>query len=297
MIKSFPNFSNLTLEHHNEIRTINAKADLYADFNFINLFCWSINDAAKVSILNDNLVVQLPDYISDRMVTSLLGDNSIDESLYELLKTNEKLELVPESVIQSIQNPQRFIVEEELHNHDYVYRIEDIVKMPGGKYKNKRNKLQSVKKTFMDGFEVVTKTKINEDDKQAMAGVFLAWIDNKEHYTPEDNAEYKAFTSLLANSAYFDLAYTLIRTGDQLVAFSVNEVIDRNYALCHFEKVIRIHPQLGVLIVNEAAKYLLKAGCVYVNWEQDLGIPGLRQAKSSYHPVKMLKKYSVTASG
>ena len=35
----------------------------------------------------------------------------------------------------------------------------------------------------------------------------------------------------------------------------------------------------------------------YVNREEDVGVPGLRKSKESYHPVKMIKKYMLTKKG
>jgi hypothetical protein len=47
-------------------------------------------------------------------------------------------------------------------------------------------------------------------------------------------------------------------------------------------------------LVSESARQLLKKGKKYTNIEQDLGLPGLRQAKRSYAPAVMLKKYTIT---
>jgi hypothetical protein len=293
MISHFPNFSFLNIEHQEEIRSICAKTDPYADFNFINLFCWS-NGEARVSLLNNNLAIQLPDYISDSTIFSLIGDKKLDESLRELLKISRRLELIPESVIKGLNKPTEFKIIEDVGGHDYVYLIKDIVDLQGKRFKNKRQKLQKIKEVFPNSFEIKTKTDIDEQDKSDMRQVFISWIENHRNHSVEEDAELKAFNILLDSISHFKLAFTFIRYLDNLVAFSVNEVINEKYALCHFEKVVRIHPHLGVLIINEAAKYLLNQGCVYVNWEQDLGIDGLRISKRSYHPEKLFKKYSVT---
>jgi hypothetical protein len=294
MISQFPDFSQLNIEHQKQIRDISSSTDIYADFNFINLFCWSDGGKAKVSILNGNLVIKLPDYISDSTIVSLIGDNKIDESIRELLKITKKLDLVPQSVIDNLENKDDLDIEEDFGGHDYVYKIEDIVNLHGGKYKNKRQKLQSVKTAFPSGFDVMTKISIDNREKEEMRFVFISWIENHRKHSVLDDAEFRAFNLLLDNLSHFNLAFTFIKEGNKLVAFSVNEIINKDYALCHFEKIVRIHPQMGVLIVNEAAKYLLSAGCVYMNWEQDLGIAGLRNSKASYHPAKLFKKYIVS---
>jgi len=47
-------------------------------------------------------------------------------------------------------------------------------------------------------------------------------------------------------------------------------------------------------LVNREFARLLFQECKYLNREQGLGSMGLRNAKLSYHPVELVKKYLVT---
>jgi hypothetical protein len=61
----------------------------------------------------------------------------------------------------------------------------------------------------------------------------------------------------------------------------------------HFEKGCTgfkgVYQAINQVFLKNAA-----AGFARVNREQDLGDPGLRKAKESYHPVDFVKKYRLT---
>jgi hypothetical protein len=72
--------------------------------------------------------------------------------------------------------------------------------------------------------------------------------------------------------------------------FAIGERLNRDTAVCHFEKTDPFMEGLAQLVNREfAARFF--TDCTYINREQDLGEPGLRSAKLSYHPVELVRKY------
>ena len=88
----------------------------------------------------------------------------------------------------------------------------------------------------------------------------------------------------------------MVLVAGRVVAFALGERLNRETAVCHFEKADPFMEGAGQLVNREFCR-LLFTDCLYVNREQDLGEPGLRGAKSSYHPVALLEKYRVFPKG
>ncbi len=73
-------------------------------------------------------------------------------------------------------------------------------------------------------------------------------------------------------------------------AFVLGEKLNDATSLCHFEKADPFLEGLYQLADREFNR-LLYADCSWVNREQDLGEPNLRESKLSYHPVELVKKF------
>ena len=76
---------------------------------------------------------------------------------------------------------------------------------------------------------------------------------------------------------------------DRLAAFTFGTPINHNTFGIHFEKA-DIHIDGIYSAINQEFAAHLPEQYLYLNREEDLGIPGLRQAKLSYHPVLLLEK-------
>ncbi|MFW9938451.1 MAG: phosphatidylglycerol lysyltransferase domain-containing protein, partial [Candidatus Thorarchaeota archaeon] len=81
----------------------------------------------------------------------------------------------------------------------------------------------------------------------------------------------------------------LLCVNDKCAAYTFGEMINQNTLVIHIEKA-HMKFEGSYQAINNL---FLKNCCVdviYVNREQDLGIDGLRRAKESYKPVRMIKK-------
>lgn len=82
---------------------------------------------------------------------------------------------------------------------------------------------------------------------------------------------------------------------DGIVAFTLGEVKgDTLYV--HIEKMNHEVAGAGETVNKLFAAMMTERHpeVLYINREEDVGDPGLRHAKESYHPAEMLDKYNVT---
>ncbi len=177
-------------------------------------------------------------------------------------------------------------------NADYVYRVADLGELSGRKYAKKRNQVKQCQQKYSCEYEPITPKNIPEC--LAMQGGWCQ-IRNCGH-TPGLCEENKAIEEIFNNYDKFNLFGGAIRVNGKILAYSIAEQLHHGTAVCHFEKAMPDIQGLGQLITHWFAKYSL-TNFEFFNREQDLGIPGLRQAKESYYPHHLVHKYSVIFMG
>lgn len=294
-IADYPKFSKLSLKHKPIFDQFANEFGHYSDFNFISIFSWDTKGDTKVSMLNNNLVIKMPDYITGEDLYSVIGNHIIDQTLKILFKDTKTLKLVPEVVVDSIKKKADFKILEDKDNHDYIFNVKDLFELKGQKYKDIRNKISRFKREYpgFDKFQITTTSVVNIDRFKSFHDVFYRWSKGKDLTDEEFILEKTAIYRLIEHSKEFNLIIVEIKLGEELLAFSINEIVAPRFAITHFEKAIKIHKYFNSYVVKQAVKLLYDFGCEKVNWEQDLGLPGLRQSKSCYCPAEMLNKYQI----
>lgn len=294
MINQYPNYSNIDKGHLDLIRKFTSGFDPYSDFNFLSLYSWNIDDSTSLSMLNGNLVILLPDYLTGEPIISVLGKTKMRESLEILLKDHPKLHLVPKVVKDSLSKTHNLIFTPDEDNFDYIYKLSDHSSMSGKKFsmvRNKYNKFLSAhgKYTHVQKISFSSPSKVGD-----LINVYNQWYKSRGKIEDDIKNERNAIIRLLENAPAFNLECYEIFIDKKLVGFSINEILPKGFANSHFQKCLLDYEGIDAYLTNFVSKDLMGKGCEYINWEQDLGIEGLRHQKRAYRPVKMLEKYIVT---
>ncbi len=297
MIPEFPNFKKLELTDRKDVENFTSKFPPYSDFNFVSLWSWNIKDEMRLSILNDNLVVHFTDYLTGKLFYSFLGNNDVNGTVETLLnfsieeEITPKLFLVPDHVAEVITR-NRFKVEEDLDNFDYVFDLNQISKYAGGQFMKKRNKVSQLLK-LLPNIKVEIIDILDNNIKEKILKLDEFWLSNKT----QKDSNFKIKNEFLATNRFFESNFTeTFSTGvlldDELVGYSIFSIVPNNYAISHFTKADTQFVGIYDFLMRESAKLLVEKKCFFLNYEQDLGFPGLRESKKSFMS-KYLRKFTV----
>jgi uncharacterized protein len=182
----------------------------------------------------------------------------------------------------------QFTVHEDRASSNYLYKARDLARLSGRKYSKKRNLLSQARNQYEWNTTPLT---------PKLAGKCLQVLDSiAEEEQPGSEAmevEHAALQGTLRNFEELKQQGLLISVDDRPIAFSIFEPISPDTVAIHFERALRSYKGLYQVVNWEAAKVIEAQGFGFINREEDLGDPGLRDAKMSYHPVKIIPSFEL----
>jgi hypothetical protein len=176
-----------------------------------------------------------------------------------------------------------FTVREDRAVSNYIYHASALAKLTGRKYAKKRNLIAQAASLYNWSSQPLT--------SELASGCFsvLDSIMQEEH--PHVDGMLKMELAALECTLYhfddFHQQGLLIFIDGRPVAFSIYEAISPNTVAVHFERALRSYKGLYQVVNCETAKIIAAQGFEFINREEDLGDPGLRDAKMSYHPIEV----------
>lgn len=303
MIPKFPSFTKIDPAHKTSFEEITKKFAPYSDHNFTSLLMWDINNDTEYSILKGNLVIKFKDYESDKRFYSFIGNNKTAETIEQIIKLSrekgygDEVLLLPkdnftDEQIQDLSSKYTFT--EDRNNFDYILRVDELADFSGGKYLNKRNKLNHLLKNHQP--RLVTRDISDQNFRKELTQCFNDWVEATKRTRGESFVnfdEIKAFKKLLDHHKYLDILAVAVYIDGKIQGFSLIEIVDNEYAHHPIQKGNTSYKGIYEFLYNSIGKYLKEKNIKYLNIYQDLGHEGLRRGKMDYNP-DFLKKYTLS---
>lgn len=261
------------------------------EYSFPNLFIWAEVFRTCLTFFNDRLYIHMPS------VDELLFPCGVNEPPPEELKTvstgmrkagfSGTVAHVPDAYLRQHPEVTDFFSIRPMDdaNDEYIYRTEALAGLHGSKLSKKRNLIYQFERTY-ERFEVNPIT----------SEYFRTLIELTEHWRMDHQDDQRVENERRAISRalkyYNELGFEglMLLADDDIKAYAIFSRLNSRSYTVQFEKALHECKGASQVITNRTAIYL-RDKCEFINREQDLGIPGLRQAKQSYAPDHLLKDF------
>ena len=262
------------------------------EYAFANLVIWSDVFGTRCCEYEGKLYFHMPDI--DELLFPCGGMPTPEElrkaaAGMQAAGYSGRITHVPESYLASPDLDQYFTVgEREPGNDEYVYLTSSLAALHGSKLQKKRNLISQFERQYP----------IHEIKEVAGKDDFSTIISLREHWVHEHidtqsiENERCALRKALAHFDELGLQGLMLYADGELKAYAVYSRINSDSYTVHFEKALSECKGASQLITRSTAE-ALQGRCEYINREQDLNLPGLRQAKQSYVPHHMLIDYTL----
>ncbi|MGL5985189.1 MAG: DUF2156 domain-containing protein [Cetobacterium sp.] len=281
------NWKKLTLESKSSIDEFLKNSFETSDLNFTNFYLWSFSENIEYSI-NDN-ILNIRGYYGGveyyfAPICKEFNEEDIVLNIKKIKDLNGKFVFIPEQYNDFLKD--NFILEEERDSFDYIYLQEDLAFLKGRKFSSKKNKINKFFKTYAFEYEKISNNNIEE-----VRNFQRKWSENRKH----DEiilSETMGIEELLNNYEKLNLRGGILKVDDKVIAYAIGEKITQNMAVIHIEKADSeysgSYQMINMLLAKEEF-----GDMEFINREDDFGSLGLREAKLSYQPIKLIKKYSI----
>lgn len=243
-----------------------------SDYTFTNLWMWNHKRSYKI-LQMDGFICLKFEQDSNEVHLYPMGEGSRNTVISKLGK-HLTMRAIPENAGLN------YSLTEEFGRADYIYLYEDLLELPGNRYQAKRNLIHQFTDTHDFEYKEITPDCIPQIKEMEQS-----WFE--QH--PEAELEHRAVMTLLNDFSHLNAVGGAIIVDSKVIAYSFAEYLTPDMLVVHVEKALTEYKGAYQIINQQLLMHLTPVR--FVNREEDLGLPNLRKIKTSYHPIRLEKKY------
>lgn len=291
-IPNYPNFKPLEISDLETIaKRLSAFAPQICEHSLANYYIWQDFDNPKVTLINNNLCFLIQPATEPAYFLEPLGSHQLQETVEVCLKHTGLISRISEKLL-SLLPSEKYHVSPLRDHFDYLYLTKTLSELKGRNFDGKRNHIKKFLAKCPD-CQYLPLTAASQADA---LGLFEKWFKLRKKtgyfqrlaYHAQKNALRRAFEDYEKLSLFGGGFFS----GNELRGYTIGSRLNAETAAVHFHYGDPHFPGVSPALHSQACQKTF-AHFKFVNLEQDLGIPGLRKSKLSYHPIRLEKKFKV----
>lgn len=269
------------------------------EYSFCTLYLWRKLCNVEYAIVKDVIIIKKTEKNFGTYFMQPIGYKKEDlKEIIDILLSIKKEDKNMRCLFRDIEEyflrelkelfPNEVCFSEDINNFDYIYSREELMSLKGNKFHKKRNHYNQ----FLSSYDYVVKDFNEEGVVEDCKEFAVAWNENKEEVTSQLEFELEGIKDLLQNHKALGLQGMAVYVDDKVIGFTIGERVNNKMAIIHIEKGNAEYRGIYNFI-NKTFIERYYSDLSVINREEDLGVEGLREAKNSYHPIKLEKKFIV----
>jgi hypothetical protein len=281
MIEEYPEFSPLSLEQRPVLHPrFQGLTDGMSELTFAGIYLFREAHHYQISRVGEEVVVIAGRDAEPFFILPFAFPPA--DVLKSLFDRYGAMKAVSQSQAEQLSE-RGYRVWEDRDNFDYLYDRQRLATLSGRKLHRKKNLVN----LFLRNNVCTAKPLLDQYAGDALR-ILEQW-----HAQQDKPGDYAAAREAIEKMDVLQLCGVIFYVDDDPVAYTLGEEVAQGRVfVIHFEKAVRKKEYAGVYqYTNQVLAAVLPDKYELVNREQDMGDPGLRQAKESYRPVDFIKKH------
>lgn len=259
-----------------------------SDYTFTNFWIWNEARHYQISLFKEWLCVKFL-LKGQTLLMMPIGPDPTPDLIHALLESTPdfRMRAISEERLPILTDllPQPFTVIAEENRFDYLYRFDQLKSLPGNDLQPKRNLIHQFEEEYG-----ITYNPLSQENIPLVMHMQHEWIQ-KHHPETHLLEEHGALICALKNYSALGLQGGCLLVDNKVIAYTLGEMLTKDTLVIHAEKALTAYKGAYQTINQQFLAHHEEV--LYINREESLGIPALDQAKRSYHPIALLKKFRV----
>lgn len=274
----------------------------HADFSPLNLDIWlNFHGDLELSAINGNVIFRYSDVFNGGAHSvAIYGNHNPNETLeyfFEYAKSKQlipRIDIAPDFFIEHVDSS-NFLIHHDRNNDDYIFGVQKYCELEGGDYSQIRKRIRQFHRESLG--EIASYDISVQDPNNAILLVNALHTWDRVYATTENDKqrfEGLAINKSLLLAAKYNQRCVGIFKDAKIVGFAMFQVFGE-YAIVNHIKCDYEQRNFFEFMTHTLATYLQREGVKFMNFEQDLGIEGLRTHKNRMRPIAMHKKFKISS--